>query len=117
MKLKIKMPYMGPLLSIIAVSQEAVKTDKNGYPVFYRAAEDAKIKAGVLAKAAGIHIGELVHIDFSWGKVDFEVRPVQDVCFESCGMAPAGGISMDIEPDDMEAEDTVTVVWDCLLYT
>ena len=89
-----------------------MKTDKNGYPAFYRAAEDAKIKAGVLAKAAGIHIGELVHIDYSWGKVDFEVRPVQDVCFESCGMAPAGGISMDIEPDDMEAEDTVTVVWE-----
>ncbi|WP_444214812.1 hypothetical protein [Dialister succinatiphilus] len=42
-----------------------MKTDKNGYPVFYRAAEDAKIKAGVLAKAAGIHIGELVHIDYS----------------------------------------------------
>ena len=91
-----------------------MKTDKNGYPVFYRAAEDAKIKAGVLAKAAGIHIGELVHIDYSWGKVDFEVRPVQDVCFESCGMAPAGGISMDIEPDDMEAEDTVTVVWEII---
>ena len=91
-----------------------MKTDKKGYPVFYRAAEDAKIKAGVLAKAAGIHIGELVHIDYSWGKVDFEVRPVQDVCFESCGMAPAGGISMDIEPDDMEAEDTVTVVWEII---
>lgn len=68
----------------------------------------------MLAKAAGIHIGELVHIDYSWGKADFEVRPVQDVCFESCGMAPAGGISMDIEPDDMEAEDTVTVVWEII---
>lgn len=73
----------------------------------------------MLAKAAGIHIGELVHIDYSWGKVDFEVRPVQDVCFESCGMAPAGGISMDIEPDDMEAEDMeaedmVTVVWEII---
>lgn len=68
----------------------------------------------MLAKAAGIHIGELDHIDYSWGKVDFEVRPVQDVCFESCGMAPAGGISMDIEPDDMEAEDTVTVVWEII---
>lgn len=79
-----------------------------------KAVEDAKIKAEVLAKAAGIHIGELVHIDYSWGKVDFEVRPVQDVCFESCGMAPAGGISMDIEPDDMEAEDTVTVVWEII---
>lgn len=79
-----------------------------------KAVEDAKIKAGVLAKAAGIRIGELVHIDYSWGKVDFEVRPVQDVCFESCGMAPAGEISMDIEPDDMEAEDTVTVVWEII---
>ena len=25
------------------------------------------------------------------------------------------GISMDIEPDDMEAEDTVTVVWEIII--
>lgn len=29
-------------------------------------------------------------------------------------MAPAGEISIDIEPDDMEAEDTVTVVWEII---
>ena len=72
------------------------------------AIRDAKQKASVLAEASGVVLKEIQSIDYSWGEFRFESRP------EMIGMEPEGvleDLRMDIEPDDIDATDNVTVVW------
>ena len=80
-----------------------------------RAVTDAREKAEVLTKAAGVTLKEIQSIDYSWGEVhfDFETRPVRDALMIAEGAAPTErSRSLDIEPDDIEVSDIVTVVWE-----
>ena len=83
-----------------------------------KAVKDAVAKAGVLAGAAGQKLGEIRNMDYSWGRIDFEYRPMdRDL---GIGLAEPGcavescSLNLDIEPDDIEVEDTVTIVWEIL---
>lgn len=78
-----------------------------------RAVEDAGAKAAILAQAAGVTLKDVQSIDYSWGEIDFECSPMRgNVLMEKCRAAGDGCYDMDIEPDDMEVSDTVTVVWE-----
>ena len=69
------------------------------------AVANAVSKAGVLTKAAGVKLGEILRIDYSWGELEVYSRTRYEnqwSCFD---------ISMDMEPEDVEANDTVTVAW------
>ena len=80
-----------------------------------RAVTDAKEKANVLTAASGTTLKDIQSIDYSWGEIDFEVRPMnRSLMMEACApMAAEGGsYDMDIEPDDIEVSDTVTVIWE-----
>ena len=79
-----------------------------------RAVTDAGEKAAVLTQAGGVALKEIQSIDYSWGEIDFEYRPMNGAIFtEKCITAPTCGIyNMDIEPDDIDVSDTVTVVWE-----
>ena len=74
------------------------------------AIRDARSKAEVVADAAGVSLGEIVSIDYSWGQVEFEVHPVNEL--RMAKNESAGCYDMDIEPDDIETSDTVTVTWE-----
>lgn len=52
-------------------------------------------------------------IDYSWGEIELEVSPYKRTMLaEDVAMAPDEACyEMDIEPDDIEMSDTVTVVW------
>ena len=80
-----------------------------------KAISDACEKAAVLAKAAGVSVGEIESIDYSWGEVDFVVSPMNRALLAESALpmaAPSdGSYEMDIEPDDIEVSDTVTVIW------
>ena len=86
---------------------ETVKNELLG-----KAVQDAIAKAGVLASAAGLKLGEIQSVDYSWGRVDLEVYPMDKCLAEP--MCAGGGSSydLDIEPDDIDVEDNVTVVWE-----
>ena len=76
---------------------------------------DAKEKAAVLTQAGGVALKEIQNIDYSWGEIDFEFRPMNDsIMAERCLAAPMAKTSydLDIEPDDIEVSDTVTVIWE-----
>lgn len=79
------------------------------------AVKDSQNKAKVLSEAAGVALRELQSIDYSWGEINFEVSPMNRleskmmVCEDSMEY---GSYDMDIEPDDIEVTDTVTVVWE-----
>lgn len=80
-----------------------------------KAVEDSKAKADILSKAAGVQLKGIINIDYSWGEIDFVSRPVNDLmlrkCYDECVEYDAG-IDIDIEADDIEVNDTVTVVWE-----
>ncbi len=81
-----------------------------------KAVADSKEKAGVLASAAGVTLGAIQLIDYSWGEVEFVSQPMNSMRFmEESSMlmkAEADSYDIDIEADDIEVEDTVTVVWE-----
>ena len=69
----------------------------------------------MLTAAGGVTLKEIQSIDYSWGEIDFEYRPMDGaVLAERCLAAPmaAKSYDLDIEPDDIEVSDTVTVVWE-----
>ena len=77
------------------------------------AVKDSKVKAQTLTEAAGVKLGEIVTIDYSWGEVEFVSRPTSrlmdtDLRFDSL---EEDSYEFDIEPDDIDVQDTVTVVW------
>ena len=78
-----------------------------------KAVKDAVSKAGVLSEAAGLRLGGIQNIDYSWGQVDFEVHAVNSLCeTKMLACDEYRSYNMDIEPDDIDVQDTVTVVWE-----
>ena len=80
-----------------------------------KAVADAAEKAAVLTRAAGTACKEIQSIDYSWGEIRFESEPVRfDAAEKVCmsDMAAADSFDVDIEPDDIEVTDTVTVMWE-----
>jgi uncharacterized protein YggE len=75
------------------------------------AVENAKWKATVLAKAAGVKLGTIQRIDYNWSEhhlysqTDYQMCDAMMVCEATAPMA------MEIEPQDINVSDTVTVVW------
>ena len=74
------------------------------------------MKAEVLAKAAEMKLDELVSIDYSWGEVELTCSPygkLMDTMRLSAedDIYYMGEEPMRLEPDDIKASDTVTVVW------
>lgn len=78
-----------------------------------KAVEDSKTKAAILTKAAGVGLGKVVNINYSWGEISIYSEPVRYdramLCEES---ASNYDNSLDINPEDLDISDTVTVVWE-----
>ena len=86
---------------------EAAKNELLG-----EAVKDSMAKAGILAAAANVKLGNIVNIDYSWGEVDFVSRPLEELSLRCCEDAcEPTSYNMDIEPDNIDMSDTVTVVW------
>ncbi len=97
-------------LSYTVSDPEAAKNELLG-----KAVTDAKEKASVLTQAAGVTLKDIQSIDYSWCEIDFEYRPMNRMLMaDECLAAPTESASydMDIEPDDIEVSDTVTVLWE-----
>lgn len=78
-----------------------------------KAVTDAKAKADVLTGAAGVKLKDILSIDYSWGEIRFDYSPMDRSAFpDGEGYGDVKALAMDIEPDDIEVSDTVTVVWE-----
>lgn len=100
-------------ISYTIKDQEAAKNK-----LIAKAVCDAKSKAEILAEAAGVELQSVQSIDYSWGRLEFEVKPYGNADI-GCVMgapaapsAPPASFDYDVEPDDIQVEDTVTVVWE-----
>ncbi len=95
----------------ICYTVKDTETAKN--TLLAKAVEDSKTKAKVLAMAAGVNLKEIIRIDYSWGEINFVSNPVDRV-MESCMTLQAQGnrcYDLDVEPEEIEVSDIVTVVW------
>ena len=77
-----------------------------------KAIADSREKARVLTEAAGVTLGDIITIDYSWGEIKFLSEPMErcmsltdDCCMEE------DSYDIDIEADDIDVTDTVTVIW------
>lgn len=75
--------------------------------VLDKAVQVAKENARILAKSAGVTLGSLVQIDYGWTEVRIQTQDV-GMCCESV----SGTLHADIQPQDVEANDTVTLVYE-----
>ena len=92
-------------ISFFVKDTEAAKNQLLG-----NAIRDAKAKAFVLAEASGVKLGDIRNIDYSWGEIRFESdrMPIEG----DLGCKEETRHDIDIEPDDIEVADTVTVEWE-----
>ena len=96
------------------ISIEYTVSDPEKYKdeLLKNAIEDSKHKAKVLAHAADVELGDIVSIDYSWGEINFVSEPIQNFAFASAEKTMGSpGYDIDIEADDIDVTDTVTVVW------
>ena len=93
-------------LSYTVSDPEAAKNE-----LLAQAVQDAKEKASVLARAAGVTLQCIESIDYSWGEIDIEYRPMERLAKPTQALM-AKSYALDIEPDDIEISDTVTVIWE-----
>lgn len=124
-KLYIQFPVDNQLLGkvLYVLAQSDVKTEISiGYTVSHaekvkndlleKAVQDAKDKASVLAQASNLTLGEILSIDYSWGEMTIYQETSNDFAMaEPQFLMQAGSYNMDIEPDDIDVEDTVTIIW------
>ena len=120
-----KLECLGDVLSMVArlpshpefyIEYTVKDTEAAKNELLARAVADSKAKAQILAAAAGVQLGDIINIDYSWGEIDLFSKPfnrladLEDEYYDDEEEAP--DYNLDIEPDDIKAEDTVTVVWE-----
>jgi len=75
------------------------------------AVENAKDKARVLAKAAGVALGEIRRIDYNWSDIRLYSNTDMQMSYGALRAADAAPMAIDMEPEDISVSDAATVVW------
>ena len=104
----------GSLKLEFSIEYTVADVEKCKNELLHKAIEDSVQKAQVLTTAANVKLGEIQAIDYSWGEIDFVTKPMNDMrlmeCTE-CEMSAPAAYDIDIEANDIDVTDTVTVVW------
>ena len=104
-------------LSVISTSKAKPRVDiaftlKDDSEIKEEALRNASInarkKAEILAITSGVKLGKLISIDYSWKDIELYS---DTKCYDSMPSISKMA-SIDIEPDDIKAEDSVTFTWE-----
>ena len=79
-----------------------------------KAVKDSKVKAEILAESAGVNLGEIKRIDYSWGELQIVSRPIDKFMAEPMLLEPRASYDIDIEANNIDVDDTVTIEWELL---
>ena len=103
----------GPLQPEFAVSCTVKDPEAAKNALLAKAVSDAKTKAEVLAAAAGVKLGDIICVNYSFAGADFEVGLMNRAMGSESLPVPMAAKSIDIgiTPDDVTVSDSVTVVW------
>lgn len=110
---------LGEILSVLVncgtnpeykISYTVKDTESAKNALLAKAVVDARRKAETLANAAGVRLKYIQSIDYSLDEINFNVRPfiAKSVVVPEC----PDDFTPDIEPDDIDLSDTVTVIWE-----
>lgn len=76
------------------------------------ATANAKEKARILCEASDVELGDLLSIDYNWGELNIVSR-TEYLMEEKCmALSEFTLADIDIEPDDIDVNDTATFVWE-----
>jgi uncharacterized protein YggE len=77
------------------------------------AVKDSMTKAKIMADASNVELGEIESLVYSWTSIRYETNDfrVMNKCSMDLCAVEATSFDIDIEPDDIDLTDTVTVVW------
>ena len=56
-------------------------------------------------------LGEIISIDYSWDEIEIYSNPIDDFAINAAQSFDSK-IDIDIEADDIDLVDTVTIVWE-----
>lgn len=79
--------------------------------LLHKAVRDAAEKARVLADAAGVMLGGIESVDYSWSELQLQSILKPRMLMSEETMAGTDTYEMDIDPEEINVSDTVTVVW------
>ena len=113
------LPFNRKLLILSAVARSGVDPefrvqftvkDKSAVKeeLFAKASENARKIAEGLCRGVGKKLGDIININYSWQEIDI-YHEFDDCCEAEC---VAGGAAPDINPEDLEASDSVTFTWE-----
>jgi len=86
-------------------------SDKISSDLLENAAKNALEKAKILTRAAGVSLGELLNINYSWVELDLYSHTVPIMSKIEMNEFSCVSSVNDIEPEDIKLSDTVTFVW------
>ena len=93
------------------ISYTVKDMEKSKNDLLREAIKDAKEKAEILSEAAGVKLKSVVDINYSWGEIEIYSEPLRLMDRQICA-APSRSFDIDIDADDIDVNDTVTVVWE-----
>lgn len=73
------------------------------------AVKSSQSKATAITSAAGVHLGDVVSINYSWSEMHI-ISDRYDTCYESNNEYESSAIN--ITPEDIDISDSVTIVWE-----
>lgn len=91
----------------ISIAFAVKDTDAFNDKILKSAAKDARRKAKILCTAAGVKLGKLLKIDYSWEEINIQR---ETVVYGAC--APLSENSFDLQPEEIKASDTVDFLWE-----
>lgn len=77
-----------------------------------KAVKDSRVKAEILTESAGVNLGEIKRIDYSWGELQIVSHPIDKFMAEPMLLESRASYDIDIEADDIDVDDTVTIEWE-----
>ena len=95
----------------ISQDRKSGNIEKSKNDLLREAIKDAKEKAQILSEAAGVKLKSVVDINYSWGEIEIYSEPLSLMDSQICA-APLKSLDIDIDADDIDVNDTVTVVWE-----
>ena len=75
-----------------------------------KAVADARKKAEVLTQAAGIRLGAIQTMEYTWDEIEF-VSSTDVSISDTVEETITASARFNVEPENVEASDSVTVIW------
>ena len=92
------------------ISFEVSDTENAKNILLKNAIKDAMNKAKIISEASNVKLGEIITIDYSFMDINFRRSSRMEMITYDC-MCASEGFDIDIEPEDINVEDNVTITY------